>query len=178
MPISIALVDPAENLGYVRIALLLVLVAAIALGAVSVALPQSRILGFTGMTLVLISTLMGGSWTSSRNEGSSDVYFALDFFLLNLILLSTIFIPIERLFKKRDQPIFRGEWREDLFYFFISSLFVQSLTYMSLTSALTVLAGTSWASGLREMLARGTASLDTPFRPAIGDSSSILFSHD
>ena len=105
------------------------------------------------MTLVLVATLMGGSRASSRMQGESDIYFGLDFFLLNLILLGTLFIPIERLFKKRDQPIFRAEWREDLFYFFISSLMVQSLTYLSLAPSLTILAKTEWASGIRSVIA-------------------------
>ncbi len=141
------------RVGVLRLVLHFVLIVAFALGAMSVALRQSKILGFAGMTLVLVATLLGGSHSSSRVAGESDVYFGLDFFLLNLILLGTIFIPIERLFKKREQPIFRDEWREDLFYFFVSSLFVQSLTYLSLTPALTVLQSTAWASGFREGIA-------------------------
>jgi len=141
------------NVGYVRIALFIVLIVAFVLGSVCVALRKHQILGFSAMTLVLVATLMGGSRATSKIEGESPIYFGLDFFLLNLILLGTLFIPLERLFKKKDQPIFRGEWREDLFYFFISSLFVQSLTYMSLTPALTVLEGTEWAASIRELVA-------------------------
>jgi len=151
--LTVADVRGYYNLGWIRIALHLVLIAAFTLGAVSVALRRSKTLGFTGMILVLVASLMGGSRASSRLEGASDIYFGLDFFLLNLILLGTIFIPIERLFKKREQPIFRGEWREDLFYFFVSSLFVQSLTYMSLTPAMTALGATPWAGGLRQLIA-------------------------
>ena len=141
------------NVGVIRLALHLVLLTGFFLGCVSVALRQSKVLGFVGMSLVLVATLLGGSRASSQLAEDSDVYFGLDFFLLNLILLGTIFIPIERLFKKRDQPIFREEWREDLFYFFLSSLFVQSLTYMSLTPALVLLESTSWAKGLRDLIA-------------------------
>jgi len=102
---------------------------------------------------VLVAALMGGSHASQRFEGTSDVYFGLEFFLLNLILLGVVFIPIERIFWKRDQPIFRGEWHEDLFCFFISSLFVQSLTYLSLTHAATLVATTGWAEGIRGVVA-------------------------
>lgn len=151
--LTVADVRGYYDVGYVRLALHVVLIAGFALGVMSVALRQSKVLGFTGITLVLVATLMGGSRASSRIAGDSDIYFGLDFFMLNVIFLGTIFIPIERLFKKRDQPIFRDEWREDLFYFFISSLFVQSLTYMSLTPALTVLKGTAWAGGFRELIA-------------------------
>lgn len=141
------------NVGLIRIALHVVLISAFVLGAISLALRQHKALGFTGVTFVLIATLLGGSHASTRATVESDVYFGLDFFLLNIILLGTIFIPLERLFRKRDQPIFREEWREDLFYFFMSSLFVQFLTYMSLTPAMTVLQGTQWANGFRALIA-------------------------
>ena len=127
------------NVGLIRIAVHIVLIAAFAFGAVSVSLRQSKLLGFTGMTLVLVAALMGGSRASTKMEDHTDIYFGLDFFLLNLIFLGVIFIPIERLFKKREQPIFREDWREDLFYFFVSSLFVQSMAYLSLRPSMTAL---------------------------------------
>lgn len=151
--LTVADVRGYYNVALVRVALHVVLIAAFLCGALSVTLRQSKVLGFAGMTLVLVATLMGGSRASSRMDGESDIYFGLDFFLLNLILLGTLFIPIERLFKKRDQPIFRAEWREDMFYFFISSLLVQSLTYLSLAPSLTILAKTEWASGIRSVIA-------------------------
>ncbi|MEM9353132.1 MAG: sterol desaturase family protein [Planctomycetota bacterium] len=141
------------SLAWVRLLLHLVLITAFAAGIVSIVLRQSKVMGFAGMTMVLAATLLGGSRASSRVEGELDIYFGLDFFMLNVILLGTLFIPIERLFKLRDQPIFRDELREDLFYFFISSLFVQSLTYMSLTPALTIVAGTGWLGGFRKLVA-------------------------
>ena len=151
--LTVADVRGYYNVAIVRLALHFVLIIAFALGAISVVLRQSNVLGFVGMTLVLIATLMGGSRASQRFEGESDVYFGVDFFLLNLILLGMLFIPIERLFKKRDQLIFRDEWREDLFYFFLSSLFVQGLTYCSLTPSMVALAGTDWANGFRSRVA-------------------------
>lgn len=151
--LTVADVRGYYDTGIIRLALHLVLITAFVLGAISVALRRTPVLGFLGMTLVLAATVMGGSHASRRFDAESDVYFGLDFFLLNLILLGTIFIPLERLFKKRDQPIFRDEWREDLFYFFVSSLFVQSLTYLSLTPSLTLVEYTGWAGGLREAIA-------------------------
>ncbi|MCL4106825.1 UNVERIFIED_CONTAM: hypothetical protein GTU68_046219 [Idotea baltica] len=137
----------------VRLALQLVLISAFILGIVSISLRQNRLLGGVGIAIVLVASLMGGSRASQRFDGHSDVYFGLDFFLLNLILLGTIFIPIERLFRKHDQPIFRNEWREDVFYFFVSALFVQSLAYLSLTPSMVLLQQTEWASGFRSMVA-------------------------
>jgi sterol desaturase/sphingolipid hydroxylase (fatty acid hydroxylase superfamily) len=142
-----------QVVGLIRLALHVVLIAAFVFGILSITLRQSKTLGFAGMTIVLVAAVMGGSRASRHMTGETDMYFGLDFFLLNLILLGVIFIPIERLFRKNEQPIFRDDWREDMFYFFVSSLFVQSLTYMSLTPSLTLVEGTGWATGFREMIA-------------------------
>ncbi len=139
--------------GVIRFALHLVLIAGFVAGVLSVTLRQNKLLGFVGMSLVLIATLIGGSEATRLFQGESKVYFGLDFFLLNLIFLGVIFIPIERIFKQNDQPILRDEWREDLFYFFISSLFIQMLTFLSLSPSLNLVAATEWASGFRAMVA-------------------------
>ena len=138
---------------WIRVLLSVVLIAAFLLGITSAVLRRQKILGFTTVALVLIATLMGGSKATSKLELTSDVYLGLDFFLLNLIFLGVLFIPIERLLKRVDQPILRYEWREDLLYFFISTLFVQSLTYLSLAPSLAALAATEWASSVRTAIA-------------------------
>lgn len=141
------------NVALIRIAVHLVLIAGFLFGLLSVTLRQNRILGFVGMCTVLLATLIGGSQAAQKLETESDLYFGLDFFVLNLILLGAIFIPIERVFKKNDQPIFRDQWREDLFYFFIGSLFVQALTFLSLTPAMSLIKLTPWAANVRAMIA-------------------------
>ncbi len=141
------------NVPLIRLAVHIDLIGAFVLGCLSATLRSSKILGFAGMLIVLAATLLGGSQASMRLTTQSDIYFGLDFFVLNLILLGTIFIPLERLFKKNDQYIFRDEWRDDLLYFFIGSLFVQVLTFLSLTPAFTILKATPWAGGLRQLIA-------------------------
>jgi len=55
-----------------------------------------------------------------------------------------IFIPFERIFPRRvDQSIFREEWREDLFYYFVSSMMVQILTFLTFAPAQSILSVTS-----------------------------------
>lgn len=141
------------NVQLIRVAVHLVLIAGFVMGGISATLRRSKILGFVGMSIVLIAMLLGGSQASMQLDIDSDIYFGLDFFVLNLILLGTIFIPIERLFKKRDQFIFRDDWREDLFYFFIGSIFVQVLTFLSLSPAFNILKATPWAGGMRATIA-------------------------
>lgn len=132
----------------IRLALHVVLIGAFVLGTVNVALRKKKALGYTAMALVLASAALGGSRTTAAFDVETDVYLGLDWFLLNLILTGVIFIPLERIFRLRDQPVFRVEWREDLFYFLVSSLMVQGLTYLSLAPSMAILKHTSWG-GLR-----------------------------
>jgi sterol desaturase/sphingolipid hydroxylase (fatty acid hydroxylase superfamily) len=142
------------NVGLIRLALHVVLIAGFFLGTVSVVLRKQKALGFTALTLILIATLLGGSRATSQVDLHSDVYLGLDWFLLNLTFTGIVFIPIERFFARREQPIFRYEWREDLLYFLISSLFVQVLAFLSMAPALAILHHTGWAGDLRGLVAR------------------------
>lgn len=142
-----------DNVTIFRILTHVVLVAAFACALISAFLRSSRMLGFTAMAIILLATLMGGSRATELAHGDSDYYLGLDFFILNLIMLGAIFIPIERFFRQNDQPILRYEWREDLLYFFISTLFVQALTFLSLAPSLAVLGATQWAGGIRGAIA-------------------------
>ena len=59
----------------------------------------------------------------------------LDWFLLDLFLLSAIFVPIELLFARLDQPVFREDWRTDLWHFGISHLLVQLIVFLTMAPA-------------------------------------------
>jgi hypothetical protein len=56
----------------------------------------------------------------------------LDWFVLNLLFTGLLFVPLEKMFGRLNQPLFRSEWREDLFYFLLGSLLVQSLAFLTL----------------------------------------------
>ena len=61
--------------------------------------------------------------------------------MLRILFTGFLFIPLERIFsQKNEQPIFREEWREDLFYFLVSSLLVQVLTFLTFLPAKSILA--------------------------------------
>ncbi len=117
------------------------LVIAFAFAVISLILREKRIMGLSAMALILISLTLGGAQTQQAAETSGQVYFALDWFMLNLFFSGIIFLPLERLFYRQPQAVFRKEWREDLTYFFISSLMVQGLTYLSMAPSLTLLQG-------------------------------------
>ena len=64
-----------------------------------------------------------------------------------MIFTGFLFIPLERIFARdKKQPVFREEWREDLFYYLISSLLVQVLTFLSMTPAIALTAHTHWTA--------------------------------
>jgi sterol desaturase/sphingolipid hydroxylase (fatty acid hydroxylase superfamily) len=139
------------NVPLIRLAVLVVLSAAFLLGIVSIILRKQKVLGFSALVVVLVATALGGSAAQNQLQLHTDVYLGLDWFLLNLIFTGVIFIPIERFLGEREQPIFRFEWREDLFYFLVSSLFVQVLAFLSMVPALTILHNTQW--GFRAAIA-------------------------
>src|SRR4029077_1007719 len=134
-------------LPFVRALVHVVLVAAFLLGTASVWLRQNKALGLTGITLVLIAALLGGSRVPIDRDVPAGGLFGLDWFLLNLILFSVVYIPLERLFAKHpEQPVFRKSWRTDLTYFFLSNLLVQMTTILTLGPAMVFF---DWARNAR-----------------------------
>jgi sterol desaturase/sphingolipid hydroxylase (fatty acid hydroxylase superfamily) len=115
-----------------RLALYFVLVSGFVLAALSLVLRRDKTLGGAAMLVTVFATMFG-SLPSHHNIKIDGVFFGLDFFILNVLFTGMLFIPVERLFaQNKNQHVFRDEWREDLFYYLVSSLFVQVLTYLTL----------------------------------------------
>jgi sterol desaturase/sphingolipid hydroxylase (fatty acid hydroxylase superfamily) len=122
---------------YIRALLHVVLVTAFLLGTASVWLRHNKALGLAGIGFVLVAALLGGSRVPVGRDVPAGGMFGLDWFLLNLILYSVVYVPLERLFAKHpEQPVFRRGWRTDLTYFFINSLIVQATTLLTLRPAM------------------------------------------
>lgn len=133
--------------GWYRPALLVVIILAFLFSLLSLLLRPTKTLGMTAMFLSLLGLTICGNGLTPLTTEATPFYFGLDFFLLRLLLTGLVFIPFENLFPTRSgQGIFRYEWREDLFYFFVSSMLVQLLTWLSLMPANTLLAVTQWSS--------------------------------
>ncbi len=130
-----------------RLGLHLLLIAAFGLSILSLVLREKKVLGFSAMSLTLLATILGGSRVPVRDELTGGIFLGLDWFVLNVIFSGFLFIPLERLFARhKDQPIFRIEWREDLFYYLVSSLLVQVLTFLSMAPAIAILTHTRWGT--------------------------------
>jgi sterol desaturase/sphingolipid hydroxylase (fatty acid hydroxylase superfamily) len=131
-----------------RLGLQLLLVVAFVLAIISLMLRVNKVLGFSAIFVVLLASLLGGAHAqSNRVMLAGGIFFGLDWFVLNVVLTGILFIPLERLFPHMpDQHLFRTEWREDLFYYFVSSLFVQVLTFLALAPASAIASHTSWTA--------------------------------
>ena len=113
-----------------------VLLLGYAFALTSLLLRKEKVLGFTALALVMTAALLGSAPAEGSAAGSGVIYFGLDFFVLNMLFTGFLFLPLERWFPSRaDQTVFRAEWQEDLFYYLVSSLFVQVLAFLTLTPA-------------------------------------------
>ena len=128
-----------------RTGMMALMVLAFLFSMLSLLLRPSKVLGMTGMVAVLIAVTLGGSQAQAVAPDMTPIYFGLDFFVLRLLFTGFLFVPLETIFPHREeQGIFRYEWREDLFYYLVSSMMVQMLTWLSFMPAQTLFAITSW----------------------------------
>lgn len=114
----------------------------------SLVLREKKTLGVAGLSLTLLASLLGGSRSTEWVSDLTPISFGLDFFILRMVFTGLLFIPLETFFPRwREQPVFRTEWREDLFYFLVSSMLVQVITWLSLGPARTLFDLTAgWAA--------------------------------
>jgi sterol desaturase/sphingolipid hydroxylase (fatty acid hydroxylase superfamily) len=93
---------------------------------VNILMNRSRWLAAWAFGLVALAAL-GGGWTVQVNPDFPDhtPYIGLDWFILDLLGSSLIFIFIEKLFAlRREQPVFRAEWQTDLAHFVVNHMVV------------------------------------------------------
>lgn len=152
-----------------RVALHALLLAAFACSALSLVLRRERVLGTAGLAATLLAGLLGTTLVPLAGD-PTPLFLGLDFFVLNVLFTGLLFIPLERFFAHRaEQPIFRDEWREDLFYYLVSSLLVQVLTYLTFAPAKSILAFApltavrAWVAALPFLVQFGAIMLLTDF---------------
>ena len=123
-------------LPWLRALIHVALVTAFLLGSLSAMLRVNKALALIGIGFTLAAALLGGS-QASGDRGATAPALGVDFMVLNLMLYSAVFVPLERLFALRpEQPVFRRQWLVDLTYFFVNSLLVEVLTILTLRPAL------------------------------------------
>ncbi len=120
-----------------------VLLISYALALLSLLLRPRKVMGFAALGIGLAASLMGGANVQPQETASMGIFFGLDFFMINLLVSGLMFAPIERILPHRaDQRLFRQEWREDLFYYLISSMLVQVISFLAFAPSKTIMATT------------------------------------
>src|SRR5260370_12909429 len=129
------LTAPALREGYPREsgrpAIKIALGVAFVLGVISVLLKRRKALGLTGAGLALLATVMGGSEVAVATPVARSNHVGLDWFLLDLFLLSALFVPFELLWARPRPPsTLRPEWRTDLWHFWVSPRLVRLTVFL------------------------------------------------
>ncbi|MGA2778304.1 MAG: sterol desaturase family protein, partial [Steroidobacteraceae bacterium] len=120
----------------IRMLIQAMIVAALLLGAISAILRQRKVLALTGVALGLVAALLGGGSTPLPDEIRSSVGLGFDWFLLDLLVMTIVFVPVERFWPLHpEQKTFRPEWTTDYFYFVVTHLPAQLITFLMLIPA-------------------------------------------
>jgi sterol desaturase/sphingolipid hydroxylase (fatty acid hydroxylase superfamily) len=136
-----------------RVGVHVILLASYALSLLSLLLRPAKAIGFTALGIGIVAALLGGADVQADEMRTWGVFFGLDFFIVNLAITGLMFAPIERAFPRRGaQRLFRTEWREDLFYYLVSSMMVQVLTFLAFAPSKAVMAHTGGFAGFRAMV--------------------------
>jgi len=127
---------PFYPMALIRLLIQGVIVGAIVLGVVSAMLRRKKILALTGMSLALAATLLGGASVPINEDLGNGPAIGLDWFLLDMLLMTLIFSPIEVLWPAYPkQSVFRSEWLTDIGYFLSTHLPIQITTFLILLPA-------------------------------------------
>ena len=122
-----------HNMTWLKLALFATMIIGFLLACISMVLRPQKLLGTLAIAIILLASLWSSLPQLGDLMGGRSIYFGLDFFIINVIFGGILFVPLERIFPhNEDQPVFRGEWREDLFYYFLSSMLVQIFAFTTL----------------------------------------------
>src|SRR5262245_22409741 len=127
---------PSYPMYLMRLLIQGVIVAAIVLGVISAMLRRKKVLALTGLLFALGATLLGGSSVPINESLGNGPAIGLDWFLLDMLLMTLIFSPIEVLWPAYpQQSVFRPEWVNDIGYFLSTHLPIQITSFLILLPA-------------------------------------------
>jgi lathosterol oxidase len=135
---------PYYPMALMRLLVQALIAAAIVFGVASAVLRRKKMLGLTGMLFALAATLLGGSSVPINGPLHDGPAIGLDWFLLDMLLMTLIYSPFEVLWPAYPkQGVFRNEWLLDVGYFLSTHLPIQITSFLILLPAtqLTALLG-------------------------------------
>jgi hypothetical protein len=108
-----------------RKVMLAAMVVAGGLSLANILFGRARWLAAAAFGLVAITAVMGGHTVPVGDFPDGTPYIGLDWFVLDLLGSTLIFVFIEKLFAlKRDQPVCRAEWQTDFHHFIVNHMLV------------------------------------------------------
>src|SRR5690606_11717342 len=106
-------------------AMFVALLVAGALSLANLVLGVRRNLNLLAFAIVIIAVALGGSRVPVGNFPDNTPYIGLDWFILDLLGSTLIFVAIEKILPlRRGQPIFRREWQTGLKHFAVNHYLV------------------------------------------------------
>ncbi len=113
------------NVDVIRLLMFWSLVLAGGLSLFNIVRGRARWLALGAFTLIAATLLLGGHKVPVNDFADNTPYIGLDWFILDLLGSTLIFIFIEKLFAlRKDQPVFRAEWQTDFHHFIVNHLVV------------------------------------------------------
>ena len=113
------------NVDTLRTIMFAAMVIAGGLSLVNILFNRSRWLSSFAFLLVVLTALLGGHKVPVNDFADNTPYIGMDWFILDLLGSSLIFIFIEKLFAlRKEQPIFRPEWQTDFNHFIVNHMLV------------------------------------------------------
>jgi sterol desaturase/sphingolipid hydroxylase (fatty acid hydroxylase superfamily) len=127
---------PYYPMDIIRMTIQGVIIGAVFFGVVSAMLRRKKVLALTGMLCALGATLLGGASVPINEDLGNGPAIGLDWFLLDMLLMTLIFSPIEVLWPAYpQQSVFRSEWLNDIVYFLSPHLPIQITSFMIIMPA-------------------------------------------
>ena len=115
----------AYDVQVIRLVMFWAMVISGSLALINILFNRTRWLGASAFALVLLTLLLGGHKVPVNDFPDHTPYIGLDWFILDLLGSSLIFIFIEKLFAlRKNQPVFRAEWQTDFHHFIVNHMVV------------------------------------------------------
>ncbi|MFO0669725.1 MAG: sterol desaturase family protein [Polyangiaceae bacterium] len=108
-----------------RYVLFVAMLLAGALSLRNLVLGRSRKLAAAAFSWVALAQALGGPAVKVGTIAPQSIYVGVDFFIIDLLGSALVFIFIEKFWPlRKEQPVFREEWQNDLVHFVVNHLIV------------------------------------------------------
>ena len=115
----------AYDVDTIRLVMYWAMVIAGSIALFNIVFGRVRWLSFSAFALIALTLVLGGHKVPVNDFPDNTPYIGLDWFILDLLGSTLIFIFIEKLFPlRRDQPVFRPEWQTDFHHFIVNHMVV------------------------------------------------------